>query len=138
MASKGTGFRRYDVDGYEVLVGKGARENDRLTFREAAPQDLWLHAAGYAGSHVVVRKPERGEVPREVVEVAARLAAYHSKAREARGKVEVHLCRAGDVRKPRGFPPGMVQLRRWESVRVYPRDVAEAGEGSASRGDERQ
>ena len=60
--------------------------------------DLWLHAAGFAGSHVVIRNPDRVEVPRDVVRRAAELAVFHSKAREARGKVDVHVCRAGDVR----------------------------------------
>lgn len=128
MASKGADWRSYQVDGYEILVGKGARQNDRLTFRVAEPHDLWLHASGYAGSHVIVRNPERQTaLPREVVERAAQLAAYHSKAREARGKIEVHLCRAADVRKPRGFPAGKVEIRRWESVRVYPRDPFAGG-----------
>lgn len=126
MASKGAGWRTYQLEGFEVLVGKGARENDQLTFGKAAPHDLWLHAAGYAGSHVVVRNPERlTSLPREVVERAAALAAYHSKAREARGKVEVHVCRAADVRKPRGMPPGKVEIRRWEGVKVYPRAFTE-------------
>jgi predicted ribosome quality control (RQC) complex YloA/Tae2 family protein len=124
MASKGKGWRTYEIEGFEVLVGKGARENDELSIRVAEPNDFWLHAAGYAGSHVVVRNPERlGRLPGEVVERAAALAAWHSKAREARGKVEVHLCRAGDVRKPRGFPPGKVEIRRWDRLRVYPRDL---------------
>ncbi|MBV9774037.1 MAG: DUF814 domain-containing protein [Gemmatimonadetes bacterium] len=123
MASKGSGWRTFERDGFEILVGKGAKENDQLTFRVAAPQDLWLHASGYAGSHVVIRNPERlADVPREVLECAAQLAAYHSKAREARGKIDVHVCRAADVRKPRGFPPGKVELRRWDSVKVYPRN----------------
>lgn len=130
MASKGAGWREYELEGFAILVGKGARENDRLTFRVAEPNDLWLHASGYAGSHVVVRNPDRlPALPREVVECAAQLAAFHSKAREARGKVEVHLCRASDVRKPKGWPPGKVELRRWEGVKVYPRDpfAGEAG-----------
>lgn len=115
------------MEGFEILVGKGARENDQLTFREARPQDLWLHASGYAGSHVIVRNPEGlSDLPRPVVERAAELAAFHSKAREARGKVEVHVCRAADVRKPKGFPAGKVQLRRWDSVRVYAKDAEEA------------
>ena len=123
------GIRRYEIDGFEILVGKAARDNDRLTFRVAAPHDFWLHAAGYAGSHVVVRNPERvGAPPREVLEAAAQLAAYHSKARDARGKVDVHCCRAADVHKPRGFPAGKVQLRRWESIKVYPRLAADRGD----------
>jgi len=109
------------VEGFEVLVGKGAVDNDRLTFRVAEARDFWLHVAGgYSGSHVVVRNPDDlVELPRPVLLEAARLAAWHSKARGARGKVEVHVCRARDVTKPPGFPAGMVQLRRWESVKVY-------------------
>lgn len=122
MASKGSGWRTVECGGFEILVGKGARENDRLTFRAAAPHDAWLHASGYAGSHVVIRNPQRVEIPREVVECAAQLAAFHSKAREARGKIDVHFCRVADVRKPPGFPAGKVQMRRWESVKVYARN----------------
>lgn len=124
MASKGSGWRTYERDGFEILVGKGARDNDELTFRVASQQDLWLHAAGYAGSHVIVRSPggTTGDVPKEVIECAAQLAAWHSKAREARGKIDVHLCRAADVRKPKGFPPGKVEIKRWESVKVYSRN----------------
>ena len=122
--SKGAGWRTVDVEGFEVLVGKGARDNDELTFRVAEPNDLWLHAAGYAGSHVVIRNPDRlATLPKSVVERAAALAAFHSKAREARGKVEVHVCRAGDVRKPRGVPPGTVELKRWDRVKVYPKGL---------------
>lgn len=113
-------IRREEVEGYEVLVGQSARTNDWLTFKAAEPLDLWLHVAGTPGSHVIVRNPGGGEVPREVVRRAAELAVSHSKARAARGKVEVHVCRACDVRKPRGAKPGTVELRRWESVRVYP------------------
>jgi predicted ribosome quality control (RQC) complex YloA/Tae2 family protein len=122
VASKGAGWRTVELDGFEILVGKGARENDELTLRVARPRDLWLHAAGYAGSHVVVKLPEGvDDAPRAVIERAAELAAWHSKAREARGKVVVHLCRAEDVRKRRGAPAGQVEIRRFEIVRVYPR-----------------
>jgi predicted ribosome quality control (RQC) complex YloA/Tae2 family protein len=125
MAGKGQGWQQIDVSGYEVLVGRSAQDNDELTFRVARPRDLWLHAAGHSGSHVVIRVSEAGEdVPREVIERAAAYAAWHSKARNARGKVEVHVCRAADVRKPRGVPAGTVELRRYDVVRVYPREIA--------------
>jgi predicted ribosome quality control (RQC) complex YloA/Tae2 family protein len=111
------------VDGYEVLVGRGDRENDALTFDVAEPDDFWLHVAGgMAGSHVVVRNPEkRGALPPAVAERAAQLAAWHSKAR-GRARVEVHLCRVADVQKRRGAPAGEVELRRWERVRVSARE----------------
>lgn len=123
MGSKGRPYRRLDVEGFEVLVGKGDAENDRLTFEVAEPRDWWLHVSGYSGSHVVVRNPDDlAALPPAVLVRAAELAAWHSKARGAR-KVEVHVCRVADVSKPRGFEIGKVQLRRWASLRVYPRDA---------------
>ena len=120
MSSKGRPYRTFVHQGFEILVGKGEADNDHLTFGVAEPHDLWLHVAGGTpGSHVVVRNPERGEVPRSVLEAAAQAAAWFSKARGAR-KVEVHYCRAAEVRKPRGAPAGLVELRRFKSLRVRP------------------
>jgi len=121
VGSKGRGYRTQTVEGFEVLIGRGDADNDALTFGVAEPHDFWLHVAGSPGSHVVVRNPDHlTELPRSVLERAAALAAWHSRAGGRRGKVEVHVCRAADVSKPRGAPPGEVRLRRWESVRVYP------------------
>ena len=128
VASKGKPYRSVIVEGFEILIGKGDEENDRLTFEVAAPDDLWLHVgSGAAGSHVVIRNPEKLDVAKDVVRRAAELAAWHSKARAA-GRVEVHVCRVSDVTKRRGAPAGEVMLRRWGRVRVYPRpiDPAEA------------
>jgi len=132
VASKGRAFREAQVQGFQVLVGKGDEFNDALTFDQGEPRDFWMHVAGCPGSHVVVKNPDDlPELPRAVLEAAAALAAWHSKARGARGKVEVHFCRVADVSKPRGFAPGEVRLRRWDSVRVYPRDVtADLGSGA--------
>ncbi|MBL0211228.1 MAG: DUF814 domain-containing protein [Holophagaceae bacterium] len=118
---KGLAFRSVVIDGFEVLIGKGDADNDRLTFKVAAPLDWWLHVAGVPGSHVIIRNPDKlGDAPREVLERAAELAAFHSKARDG-GKVEVHLCRVADVSKPRGFEPGKVMLKQWKALRVYPK-----------------
>jgi predicted ribosome quality control (RQC) complex YloA/Tae2 family protein len=123
LGSKGKGHRSLVIDGFEVLVGKGDADNDALTFRVAEPRDFWLHVAGTPGSHVIVRNPEDlPELPRRVLEVAASLAAWHSKARGSRGKVEVHVCRVADVSKPRGFDPGQVLLRRFKAVKVYAKE----------------
>ena len=117
-----TPFRPHTVEGFEVLVGRGATENDALTFRVAEPRDFWLHVAGTSGSHVVVRNPDGlDKLPKAVLERAAQLAAWHSKSRARQGKIEVHVCCVSDVSKRRGAPAGEVLLRRYETVRVYPR-----------------
>jgi predicted ribosome quality control (RQC) complex YloA/Tae2 family protein len=118
-----TPYRRFERGGYEILVGKGATDNDVLTFEVAEAHDLWLHVAEWSGSHVVVRVPQGGdEPPPEVVEFAARLAAWHSKGRGSRGKIEVHVCRAGDVHKRGRMPAGQVLLSRFRVLRVYAKD----------------
>ena len=122
MAGRGRAHRTLLVEGFEVLGGKGEADNDALTFGVGEPRDFWLHVAGVPGSHVVVRNPDGLEdLPRPVLARAAELAAWHSKARGGGGKVEVHVCRVADVSKPRGFAPGEVRLRQWESLKVYPR-----------------
>ncbi|MCL4821954.1 MAG: DUF814 domain-containing protein [Vicinamibacteria bacterium] len=121
MGSKGRGYREYVHEGFTILVGKADADNDELTFDVAEPRDFWLHVGGCPGSHVVVRNPGNlAELPKPVLQRAAELAAWHSKARGARGKVDVHVCRVADVGKPRGFARGEVRLARFENVRVYP------------------
>ncbi len=120
MSSQGKPYRTRVLDGHEVLVGRSGDDNEYFTFQVAEPEDLWLHAgAGSAGSHVVIRNPDRAKIPREVIEKAAQLAAWFSKARNAR-KVPVSYCRAGNVSKPRGAPSGTVEIRGFETVVVVP------------------
>lgn len=121
MASKGRPYRTVLVEGFEVLIGRGARDNDALTFGVAAASDSWLHVAGGTpGSHVVIRNPDKVALPSSVIDRAASYAAWYSKAR-AGGWVEVHLCKISDIRKPRGAPAGLVQLQRYKRLRVRPR-----------------
>jgi predicted ribosome quality control (RQC) complex YloA/Tae2 family protein len=120
MASKGRPYRRVLVEGFEVLIGRSAADNDALTFRVGKPNDGWLHVAGGTpGSHVIIKNPERLAMPKSVIERAASFAAWYSKARGG-GSVEVHYCKVSDVRKPRGAPAGMVALERHSRVRVRP------------------
>jgi len=120
MASRGRPYRTIVIEGFEILVGRGERENDALTFEVADPHDLWLHVAGgVPGSHVVVRNPRRVEVPPPVIVRAAELAAWFSRSRRAR-EVKVHVCFVSEVSKPRDAPAGLVELARWSSVKVKP------------------
>ncbi len=113
--------RRFDSpDGFAVLVGKSARDNDTLTFKIAAANDFWLHIASGPGSHVVVRNPDNlATLPRDTVRFAAALAVGYSSARNG-GRTAVHVARRADVSKPRGWAPGKVSLRRYRSVQAAP------------------
>ena len=107
-------------DGMVVLVGRTARDNDILTFKLASPRDFWLHVSAGPGSHVVVRNPENlPRLPRSTQQLAASLAARHSKGR-AGGRTAVHLTQCLYVEKPRGFAAGKVTLRRSTTVHATP------------------
>jgi predicted ribosome quality control (RQC) complex YloA/Tae2 family protein len=114
--------RRYLTStGWTVLVGRTDRENDILTLRLAAPDDLWFHAQGSPGSHVVLRRKDRKSEPdKTTLEETAALAAYWSKARGAE-TVPVSYTLAKYVRKPRGAKPGTVTISREKTLFVNPR-----------------
>ncbi len=119
-------YRRFVASGErDVYVGRGAADNDALTQRFARPQDLWLHARGTRGAHVVVPLDRDEVCPVELLVDAATLAAHFS---EARGEpiVEVSHVARRYVRKPRGAPPGLVTIEREKTMalRVEPERVA--------------
>jgi len=116
------GVRRYlSTDGYEILVGRAARDNDNLTFRVAQPNDLWMHTGDYPGSHVVVRNPTRKEIPQRTIIEAAQLAGRFSQASED-SKVVVHYTERKFLSKPKGAAPGLVRLSRFRSITVEPKE----------------
>jgi predicted ribosome quality control (RQC) complex YloA/Tae2 family protein len=109
------------LSGAALFVGRGAAENDALTLRVARGNDLWLHARGVAGAHVVVRL-EKGKAPdQDAFLDAAHLAVHFSDARGA-PQADVAYTRVKHVRKPRGAAPGAVTYSQEKVVllRVEP------------------
>ncbi|MBA3947884.1 MAG: NFACT family protein [Herpetosiphonaceae bacterium] len=111
-------------EGLPILVGRSAGQNDEVTFRLAQPDDVWLHARGVPGAHVVIRAD--GAVGDQTLLEAAGLALYFSKARH-QPAADVSLCRRRDVRKVAGGPPGLVTLRNEHSLHVRPLAPADIG-----------
>ena len=109
-------FRQFEVDGFHIWLGKSARQNDAL-LRAASPNDLWMHAKDYAGSHVIIRARGQERIPEAVIQAAARLAALHSKAKSER-RVEITMTQVKRVRKPKGAPAGLVTVRDTDTLTV--------------------
>jgi predicted ribosome quality control (RQC) complex YloA/Tae2 family protein len=118
----GTPLRRESSDGFTLLVGKNSRQNEEVTFHQAAANDLWLHARGVPGAHVILKSSGR-PVPETTLREAAALAAYYSQARES-GAVEVDYTEQRYVRHMKGGGPGMVIYERERTLRVAPADFA--------------
>jgi predicted ribosome quality control (RQC) complex YloA/Tae2 family protein len=112
-------FRYFLPGGWRVLAGKTDADNDVLSMRISRPNDFWFHVHGMPGSHVVLQGPEGERPDRGTLKKAAAIAAYHSKARSA-GLIAVSCTRARFVTKPRGAPPGTVQIRKETILKVRP------------------
>lgn len=106
-------------DDFEILVGKKAKDNDYLTFRIAKSLDTWMHAADYPGSHVVIRNPNRKEIPQRTLLEAAQLAAFYSQGK-AQPKAAVHYTQKKYVNKPKGSAAGLVSLASFKTLLVEP------------------
>lgn len=96
-------------DDTRVLVGRGAADNDKLTFHVARGNDIWMHAMDWAGSHVVIQVTKGKVVSQRALEEAALLAAWFSKGRND-GVVTVQFTMRKHVRKPAGVAAGRVSV----------------------------
>ncbi len=110
------GYRTYtSANGIAILVGKTAKDNDHLTFKVGKPDDLWLHARGTPGSHVIVQLQKGQTVPHETLKDAATLTLWFSDLRKS-GKGEVIYTLRKFVKKAKGQKPGAVQVTRDKSL----------------------
>lgn len=107
-------------DGFVIWIGRNSRQNEAVTFGKGGGQDLWLHARGVPGAHVVVKFDGRN-IPQSVIDYAASLAAYYS-GRRSDGKVEVDVTRCLYVKKIKGAAQGMVTYKNEETMSVTPHD----------------
>jgi predicted ribosome quality control (RQC) complex YloA/Tae2 family protein len=114
-------FRVFTVaGGFQVWAGKSGENNDLLSTRYTAKNDLWFHARGVGGSHVVLKiGTGKGEVSKHAIEQAAAIAAYYSKMKKSK-LVPVAMCEGKYVRKPKGVPAGTVTLEREKTLFVEP------------------
>jgi predicted ribosome quality control (RQC) complex YloA/Tae2 family protein len=120
VTSGGSDITEYQLPGgWEVLAGRTDAANDRLSLKLARPGDLWFHIRGMPGSHVVLRVPQDAAADRATQELAAAIAAFHSKARGA-GSVAVSCTDARHVSKPSGAPPGTVAIKKESVLKVRP------------------
>lgn len=123
---KSTPLHYISSDGYHIYVGKNNYQNEELTFKFASGKDMWFHAKGMAGSHVIVRTEGAEELPDSTYEEAGRLAAYYSKGRQA-PKVEIDYTQKRNLKKPPASRPGFVIYHTNYSLLIEP-DISEIRE----------
>lgn len=106
-------------DGYSIIIGKNNRQNDIVTFKQAQPEDIWLHTKDIPGSHVIIRRNHNQDISQQAIYEAAQLAVYFSKSRQS-SNVPVDYTRRRYVRKPSGAKPGFVIYDHQSTIYVTP------------------
>lgn len=106
------------LEGFTILVGRNNKQNDMLTTKLADKTDIWLHTKNITGSHVIIRAEGR-EIPDDTIMYAARIAAFHSKAKNS-SQVPVDYVPVRFVKKPSGSKPGMVIFTNNRTLYVTP------------------
>lgn len=123
--------REYIVENkYHIFVGKDSKSNDTLSMKFAKQNDYWFHARGYSGSHVILRvdNPKEG-IPKRVLQLAASIAAFYSKAKTANLAPVAYTLRKY-VRKRKGMDPGQVLITNEKVLLVKPEIPTSAQEAS--------
>ncbi|HYM37554.1 MAG TPA: NFACT RNA binding domain-containing protein, partial [Nitrospiraceae bacterium] len=109
-------FRRFmSAAGLPIYVGRNAKENEELTLKFAHSDDLWLHAQGVPGSHVVVRLEKGANPPPDTLKDAATLALLYSDFKKS-GKGDVIYTKRKYVRKAKGRPAGTVTVTQEKAI----------------------
>lgn len=108
-------YKEFELMGYQIWLGKSAKDNDELTLKHAKKDDLWLHARDVSGSHVIIKRKSNQWPPIEVREFAAKLAAKNSK-RQHDTLCPVTCTEKKWVRKKKGMMPGEVLVEKEQEV----------------------
>lgn len=124
---KSSAFIYQPMDGFVIIAGRTSKDNDFISVRVAGPEDYWFHVRGMPGSHVLLRSLDGGEPDKRLIELAAAVAAWHSKARNG-GVTAVSMTRAKFVSKPGGVPAGTVHIKNEKVLKVRPALPDGAGE----------
>jgi predicted ribosome quality control (RQC) complex YloA/Tae2 family protein len=106
-------------DGYQILVGRNNKQNDRLTKKVANDGDIWLHTKVIAGSHVIIKRDTGADIPDKTLTEAAAIAAYFCKARESTN-VPIDYTPVENVNKPKGAKPGLVYYDKYQTIYIDP------------------
>ena len=106
----------FNIDNFEVYVGKNNKENDWLTFTFANKNDIWLHTKDIQGSHVIIKTAGQN-ISDDTLVKCAKLAVEHSKAKLS-SNVPVDYCKVQYVKKPNGAKPGMVIFTNNKTISV--------------------
>lgn len=97
----------FNSQGFTILVGRTAQENDELLRRHVKGNDWWLHTRDYPGAYVFIKGKPGKSIPLDTLLDAANLAIFYSKARES-GAADLYYTQVKYLRRAKGAKLGTV------------------------------
>jgi len=111
----------FPENGFIIIAGRTNRDNDFISLKAAAQDDLWFHVRGMPGSHVLLRSTDGSEPTKQLIEMTASVAVWYSKGRNG-GVTPVSMTLARNVGKPSGVNAGTVCIKNEKVIKVRPQD----------------
>ncbi len=97
----------FTSQGFRILVGRNARENDLLLRHNVRGNDWWLHTRDVPGGYVFIQGPKGKSVPLEVLLDAGNLAVFYSRARMST-EADLFYTQVKYLRRAKDAPRGTV------------------------------
>lgn len=116
-AERESGGLRFNSSGFEIIVGRNAKENDHLLRRAVRGNDWWLHARDVPGGYVFIKNKPGKSIPLEVLLDAGNLALFFSKGRSA-GSGDLYYTQVKYLRRAKNGPLGLVLPTQEKNIAV--------------------
>lgn len=94
-------------NGWDLIVGRNAKENDEILRTATRGSDIWMHTRDFAGGYVIIKAIRDKSVPLPVLLDAASLAIHFSKAKKS-GKADLYYTHVKYLRRVKGGKTGLV------------------------------
>lgn len=108
---------KMDILGFSVYVGKNNRQNDYIVSKLSKDNDLWFHALGCAGSHVLLKIFDNKEPSEKVILECAKLAKQNSNAKNST-KASIIYTRRKYLKKPPAAKLGYVTYKNEKEILI--------------------
>ena len=109
-------LNKITINNFDIYIGKNNKQNDYLTFHLADKSDLWFHAQGYHGAHVILKT--NGKTPSEdIIFKCAALAKQNCKA-SLEKNISIDYTYIKYVKRHHSGKTGMVNYTNYKTIIV--------------------
>ncbi|MCD2400732.1 NFACT family protein [Borreliella bissettiae] len=94
--------------GFEILVGRNAKENDELLRHCVKGNDYWLHTRDYPGAYVFIKNQKNKTPSLDVLLAAGNLCVFYTKLAKKSEKADLYYTQVKNLRRVKSKKLGLV------------------------------